>query len=65
MRRRGSALKQQRVQSLAMMPSAARFLSLDELDPSTQFCADPEVCAMFVSECVFACMQMFNVCTWP
>jgi len=26
----------------AMMPSAARFLSLDELDPSTQFCADPE-----------------------
>lgn len=43
-RRRASGLKQQRVQSLAMMPSSARFLSLDELDPSTQFCADPEDC---------------------
>lgn len=31
-------------QMQAMMPTAARFLSLDELDPSTQFCADPEVC---------------------
>ena len=26
-----------------MLPSGARFLALDELDPSTQFCADPEV----------------------
>ncbi len=34
----------------AMMPTAARFLSLDELDPSTQFCADPEVCV-----CVCVC----------
>mmetsp|Transcript_994 Transcript_994/g.1264 ORF Transcript_994/g.1264 Transcript_994/m.1264 type:complete len:203 (-) Transcript_994:44-652(-) len=43
-RRRSSGLKQQRVQSLAMMPSGFRFLSLDELDPSTQFCADAEDC---------------------
>jgi len=42
--RRRSGLKQQRVQSLAMMPEQARFLTLDELNPSTQFCADPEDC---------------------
>ena len=44
MLRRRSGLKQQRVQSLAMMPEQARFLTLDELNPSTQFCADPEDC---------------------
>ena len=26
------------------MPSKARFLTLDELDPATQFCADAEDC---------------------
>jgi hypothetical protein len=31
------------INAQAMLPSGARFLALDELDPSTQFCADPEV----------------------
>jgi len=31
------------IHAQAMLPSGARFLALDELDPSTQFCADPEV----------------------